>query len=83
MMLFKWVYELKTQKLYKTKKENITKNKIGDDRLDLEYSNKKLTMFFYALNKSDDFRVRHLEGIILINNFSRFLIQKIYKQGRF
>lgn len=40
-MVFKWIYDIKNKKLYKTKEEKITKNLYKDDFVEFTYNQKK------------------------------------------
>lgn len=82
-MVFKWIYDIKNKKLYKTKEEKITKNLYKDDFVEFTYNQKKIKAFYYALGENDKIRVCNKEKLILINDFTFFVIEKLIKRNRF
>ena len=82
-MVFKWIYDIKNKKLYKTKEEKITKNLYKDDFVEFTYNQKKIKAFYYALGKNDKIRVCNKKELILINDFTFFVIEKLIKRNRF
>ncbi len=82
-MVFKWIYDIKNKKLYKTKEEKITRNLYKDDLIEFTYNQKKIKAFYYALGENDKIRVCNKEKLILINDFTFFVIEKLIKRNRF
>ena len=82
-MVFKWIYDNKNKKLYKTKEEKITKNLYKDDLIEFTYNQKKIKAFYYALGENDKIRVCNKKELILINDFTFFVIEKLIKRNRF
>ena len=82
-MVFKWIYDIKNKKLYKTKEEKITKNLYKDDFVEFTYNRKKIKAFYYALGENDKIRVCNKKELILINDFTFFVIEKLIKRNRF
>ena len=82
-MVFKWIYDIKNKKLYKTKEEKITKNLYKDDFVEFTYNQKKIKAFYYALGENDKIRVCNKKELILINDFTVFVIEKLIKRNRF
>ena len=82
-MVFKWIYDTKNKKLYKTEKEKITRNLFKDDFVEFPYNQKKIKVFYYALGENDKIRVCNKEKLILINDFTFFVIEKLIKRNRF
>ena len=82
-MVFKWIYDIKNKKLYKTKEEKITKNLYKDDFVEFTYNQKKIKAFYYALGENDKIRICNKEKLILINDFTFFVIEKLIKRNRF
>ena len=82
-MVFKWIYEIKNKKLYKTKEEKITKNLYKDDFVEFTYNQKKIKAFYYALGENDKIRVCNKKELILINDFTFFVLEKLIKRNRF
>lgn len=82
-MVFKWIYDIKNKKLYKTKEEKITKNLYKDDFVEFTYNQKKIKAFYYALGKNDKIRVCNQKKLILINDFTFFVLEKLVKRSRF
>lgn len=82
-MVFKWIYDIKNKKLYKTKEEKITKNLYKDDFVEFTYNQKKIKAFYYALGENDKIRVCNKKELILINDFTFFVIEKLIKRNRF
>ena len=82
-MVFKWIYDIKNKKLYKTKEEKITKNLYKDDFVEFTYNQKKIKAFYYALGENDKIRVCNKKELILINDFTFFAIEKLIKRNRF
>lgn len=82
-MVFKWIYDIKNKKLYKTKEEKITKNLYKDDFIEFTYNQKKIKAFYYALGENDKIRVCNKEKLILINDFTFFVLEKLVKRSRF
>ena len=81
--MFKWIYDTKNKKLYKTEKEKITRNLYKDDLIEFTYNQKKIKAFYYALGENDKIRVCNKEKLILINDFTFFVIEKLIKRNRF
>lgn len=82
-MVFKWIYDIKNKKLYKTKEEKITKNLYKDDFVEFTYNQKKIKAFYYALGENDKIRVCNQKKLILINDFTFFVLEKLVKRSRF
>lgn len=82
-MVFKWIYDIKNKKLYKTKEEKITKNLYKDDFIEFTYNQKKIKAFYYALGENDKIRICNKEKLILINDFTFFVLEKLVKRSRF
>ena len=82
-MVFKWIYDTKNKKLYKTKEEKITKNLYKDDFVEFTYNQKKIKAFYYALGENDKIRFYNKKELILINDFTFFVIEKLIKRNRF
>ena len=82
-MVFKWIYDIKNKKLYKTKEEKITRNLYKDDLIEFTYNQKKIKAFYYALGENDKIRICNKEKLILINDFTFFVIEKLIKRNRF
>ena len=82
-MVFKWIYDIKNKKLYKTKEEKKTKNLYKDDFVEFTYNQKKIKAFYYALGENDKIRVCNKKELILINDFTFFVIEKLIKRNRF
>ena len=82
-MVFKWIYDIKNKKLYKTKEEKITRNLYKDDFVEFTYNQKKIKAFYYALGENDKIRVCNKKELILINDFTFFVIEKLIKRNRF
>ena len=82
-MVFKWIYDIKNKKLYKTKEEKITRNLYKDDFIEFTYNQKKIKTFYYALGENDKIRVCNKKELILINDFTFFVIEKLIKRNRF
>ena len=82
-MVFKWIYDIKNKKLYKTEKEKITRNLYKDDFVEFTYNQKKIKAFYYALGENDKIRVCNKKELILINDFTFFVIEKLIKRNRF
>lgn len=82
-MVFKWIYDTKNKKLYKTKEEKITRNLYKDDLIEFTYNQKKIKAFYYALGENDKIRICNKEKLILINDFTFFVIEKLIKRNRF
>lgn len=82
-MVFKWIYDIKNKKLYKTKEEKITRNLYKDDFVEFTYNQKKIKAFYYALGENDKIRVCNKEKLILINDFTFFVLEKLVKRSRF
>ena len=82
-MVFKWIYDIKNKKLYKTKEEKITRNLYKDDLIEFTYNQKKIKAFYYALGENDKIRVCNKKELILINDFTFFVIEKLIKRNRF
>ena len=82
-MVFKWIYDIKNKKLYKTKEEKITKNLYKDDFVEFTYNQKKIKAFYYALGENDKIRVCNKKELILINDFTFFVLEKLIKRNRF
>ena len=82
-MVFKWIYDIKNKKLYKTKEEKITKNLYKDDFVEFTYNQKKIKAFYYALGENDKIRACNKKELILINDFTFFVIEKLIKRNRF
>lgn len=82
-MVFKWIYDIKNKKLYKTKEEKITKNLYKDDFVEFIYNQKKIKAFYYALGENDKIRVCNQKKLILINDFTFFVLEKLVKRSRF
>ena len=82
-MVFKWIYDIKDKKLYKTKEEKITRNLYKDDFVEFTYNQKKNKAFYYALGENDKIRVCNQKKLILINDFTFFVLEKLVKRSRF
>ena len=82
-MVFKWIYDIKNKKLYKTKEEKITKNLYKDDFVEFTYNQKKIKAFYYALGQEDKIVFCNKEKLILINDFTFFALEKLIKRRRF